>query len=235
VRGSKPRKSQGCRCDTGIAAGFGPRIAKLAVVMKPIKSFFVLAILLAPAVAAAQPAYYGRGPGAVAPGGFHNRTGRLMFGIGGGFGGMHDDTGSITCVNCDFNTLAFEGDFHIGGMISPRLGLMFEAQINSQQVEADSFDGDRFLTQGAGMFAGQFWLIPQLWIKGGIGFANLQVDNELFTEDVGTGGALMGAIGVELFSARNFALELQGRIIEGLYRDNYHVTSGTIGLGLAWY
>lgn len=202
--------------------------------MKPIKSLLVLAIVLAPALASAQGYYYGRGPGAPVPGGFHNRAGRLTFGLGGGLGYMRDDTGSITCSTCDFNPLAVEGDFHIGGMLSPRLALMLEGQINFQQIDASTFDG-QFLTQGALMFAAQFWLLPQLWIKGGIGGANLHVDQGVFTDDIGNGGALMGAIGVELFSARNFALELQGRLIEGLYRDDYHVTSGTIGVGINWY
>ena len=203
--------------------------------MKPIKSFLVLAILLAPALASAQ-GYYGRPyPGSTVPGGFHNRAGHLIFGIGGGLGGMHDDQGDITCATCDFNALAFEGDLHIGGMVNPRVGLMFEAQFNSQQIDSQGPNGDAFLTQGAGMFAAQFWILPQLWIKGGLGFASLQVDDQVFVTDVGTGTAVMGAIGVELLSARNFAFELQGRVIEGLYSHDYHVTSGTIGLGLDWF
>jgi hypothetical protein len=112
---------------------------------------------------------------------------------------------------------------------------MFEGQLNSQQIDSNTVNGDQFLTQGAAMFAVQFWVLPQLWLKGGAGFASLHVDNELFTEDVGTGGAIMGAIGVELLSARNFAFEVQGRIIEGLYSHDYHVTSGTIGLGIDWF
>jgi hypothetical protein len=148
---------------------------------------------------------------------------------------MHDDSGSITCPSCDFKTFAFEGDFHIGGMVNPRLGFMLEGQVNSQQVDANTVNGDVFLTQGALMFAAQFWVIPQLWIKGGVGGASLQVDDRFFTDDIGTGAALMGAVGVELFSARNFALELQGRLIEGLYSHDYRVTSGTIGLGINWY
>jgi len=202
--------------------------------MKPIKSLLVFAILCVPALASAQ-GYYGPSSPRTVPGGFHNRAGRLTFGVGGGLGGMHDDTGSITCSNCDFNPLALEGDFHIGGMVNPRLALLFEAQINSQQVESGIFNRDTFLNQGAAMFAAQFWVLPQLWIKGGVGFASLQVDDGYFADDIGSGGALMAAAGVELLSARNFALDLQARIIEGLYDHDYRVTSGTVGIGLDWY
>jgi hypothetical protein len=205
--------------------------------MKPIKSLLVLAIVCAPALAAAQ-GYYGRpGPRSAVPGGFHDRTGRLTWGIGGGIGAMHDGGSAITsCVNCDFKPLALEGDLHIGGMLSPRFGLMFEGQVNAQTVAVNRFDEDTFVTQAAAMFAAQFWVLPQLWIKGGIGFANLQVDDRVFVEDFGTGGAIMGAIGVELFSARNFALELQGRVIQTSYNSlDDNITSGTIGLGINWY
>lgn len=205
--------------------------------MKPIKSFLVLAILLAPALASAQ-GYYGRPyPGSTVPGGFHNRAGHIIFGVGGGLGFMHDDGSGITdCTNCDFKPWAGEVDLHIGGMLTPRFGLMFEAQANFQTIHSDVFDGDTTITQGAGMLAGQFWILPQLWIKGGLGFANLHVDDTFVTQDVGNGLAVMGAVGVELFSARNFALEVQGRLIEGTYNSgNDHVTSGTIGLGLNWF
>jgi len=206
--------------------------------MKPIKSLLVLAILCAPALASAQ-GYYGRGrPVSPAPGGFHNRAGRLALGFSLGLGGMHDDGSAITsCANCDFQPLAGEGDFHIGGMLSPRFALLFEAQGNIQTISSSGLRGaDTTLSQGAAMVAAQVWLLPMLWIKGGLGFSHLQIDDQFFTEDLGGGAALMGAIGFEILSAPNFALDLQGRIIEGTYNSgNDHLTSGTIGLGINWY
>jgi hypothetical protein len=205
--------------------------------MNPIKSLLVLAILCAPALASAQ-GYYGRGrERSPVPGGFHDRTGRLTYGGSVGLGGMHDDGSAITtCQNCDFNPLTLEGDFHLGGMLGPRFGLMLELQGNVQTVHSDFVNGDSTLSQGAAMLAGQFWLLPQLWIKGGLGFARLTIDDRFVTEDFGTGGALMGAIGIELISARNFALELQGRVINASYRSlDDNITSGTIGIGINWY
>jgi hypothetical protein len=213
--------------------------------MKPIKSFLILAIVLVPALASAQ-GYYGPGgrggrggyyQGTTVPGGFHARAGRLTFGASIGLGGMHDDGSAITsCDNCDFNPIAGEFDFHLGGMLTHRFGLMAEAQFNAQTIHSNFVNGDTTVVHSALMLAGQFWLLPQLWIKGGVGLANLRIDDDFFTDDLGNGVALMGAIGVELFSARNFAIELQGRIISGTFNSaNDHVTSGTIGVGLNWY
>lgn len=150
---------------------------------------------------------------------------------------MHDGGSAITsCLNCDFSPLTLEGDFHIGGMLSPRFALLFELQGNIQTVHSDVLDGDTVLSQGAAMVAAQFWVLPQLWIKGGLGFSHLQIDDEFFTEDFGNGGAAMGAIGIELLSARNFALDLQGRLIQARYNSlDDTITSGTVGIGISWY
>jgi hypothetical protein len=90
------------------------------------------------------------------------------------------------------------------------------------------------------MIAGQYWVTPQLWIKGGIGFANLQVDWSAYGDgivDASTqpehGVALLGAVGYELLSARNFSVDLQGRLINGAYDSiNNHITALSVGVGI---
>ena len=85
------------------------------------------------------------------------------------------------------------------------------------------------------MIAGQYWLTPQLWIKGGIGVAQLYADNSY---DASTSERRRGHgwRGFEVFSARNFAVDLQGRIIQGSYNSlDDSVTSGTVGVGINWY
>jgi hypothetical protein len=205
--------------------------------MKPIKSLILLALVLAPALAEAQ-GYYGPGPGPY-PGGFHRRMGRLAFGFSIGVGGMSDSGGSIGCTNCDYKPLALEVDGHLGGFLTPRLALLFEAQLNAQQLTAQNATNDQTqLEQTALMVALQYWLMPQLWIKGGVGFADLHVNDDTVgtVSGVDTGIAIMGAIGFELFSGRFFALDVQGRLIDGSYSGiSDHVTSGTIGLGFNWY
>lgn len=213
-----------------------PQTCDSSRAMKPMKSLLVLAVMLAPGIAGAQGYYAGGGPPPV-EGGFHNRTGRLAFGFSLGLGGMHDDGGGITCNNCDYNPLAGMVSGHIGGMLSPRFALLGEFQANIQTLHADLY-GDTELEQSALMIAGQFWLTPQLWIKGGLGIARLDVnDNYSGTySPQGEGSAIMGGVGFELLSARFFAVDVQGRLIEGTYHGlNDHVTSGTIGVGLNWY
>ena len=210
--------------------------------MKPIKSILVLALIVAPGLASAQ-GYYGGGPGygpPPLPGGFHNREGRLAIGGSLGLGYMNDNGSAITCSTCDVQPVTGEGDFHIGGFIGPRLALMLELQVNVQQIAYDP-QTDVTLEQGLIMGAAQYWLTPQLWIKGGLGVAHLDVNDNVngTYSPAASGLALMGGIGYELLSARNFAVDLQGRLSEGAYKDNNNnsdnITSGTIGVGLNWY
>jgi len=211
--------------------------------MKPTKSLLVLAVLLVPGLAAAQ-GYYGGGPGYSSPaqntqlpGGFHNRQGRIAYGGSIGLGGMHDSGSNVTtCTTCNYNPIAIELDGHIGGFLTPRFALMAEGQINAQSVEATGYD-DTVLSMNSLMIAGQYWLTPQLWIKGGVGISQLYADNSYGDVwDFGTGGVAMAAAGFEVFSARNMAVDLQARIIQGSFNSlDDNVTSGTLGLGINWY
>ncbi len=208
--------------------------------MKPIKSLLVLAILIAaPGLAAAQ-GYYG-GPGygpPPVPGGFHNRAGRLAWGFSLGLGYMNENGDAVTCSGCDAQPVTGEVDFHLGGMINPRMAILLELQANAQQVALDP-NTDTTLEQTLVLGAVQYWLTPQLWIKGGLGVANLQLNdniNGVTYVSPGNGLGLLGGIGFELLSARFFAVDLQGRLTEGTYSGaSDHITSGTIGVGLNWY
>ncbi|MBX3155280.1 MAG: hypothetical protein KF773_04715 [Deltaproteobacteria bacterium] len=220
--------------------------------MKPIKSLLILLVLLAPSAAFAQ-GYYGgpRGggyyqqPPPTLPGGFHDRSNRLIFGFSLGLGGMSDKGGDLECAGCDYNPLAAAVSAHIGGFVGPRLALMAELQGNVQTIAQDSFGPgsgvDTSLVQAALMGAAQYWLTPQLWIKGGIGFASVQVQDEDFFGVVAesrpqNGIALLGAVGFELLSSKYFSVDLQGRILNGSYKslDN-HITAASIGIGINWF
>lgn len=210
------------------------------ILMKPTtKSLLVLACLLAPAAASAQ-GYYGNGGQAQRlPGGFHDRQGRITYGFSLGLGGMSSNGDDIECVNCDYSPLAASASAHIGGFVGPRLALMGELQANVQTLAVDGYGDAETLVQSALLFAAQYWVTPQLYVKGGVGIANLRIDHSYYgtvAEVPENGVALMGAVGYELLSAPRFSVDLQGRFINGSYDSvGEHVTSGTIGVGINWF
>jgi hypothetical protein len=202
------------------------------------KKIIILACLLFPSVAFAQ--YYSAT--SHHPGGFHNRSGRLMFGGNIGLGAMEDSGGDVDCSNCSSVAAQFAG--HLGGFVGPRLALMGELQANFQTLQSDRFTGDtEVLTQGALMLAAQYWLTPQIWVKGGIGFATLQVNRSYYGDGIidestipENGLALMGGIGFEILSARHFSVDLQGRLLNGTYDQiDYNLTAASIGIGINWF
>jgi len=175
------------------------------------------------------------------PGGFFYRQG-LAMGFGLGVGNMSFESGPIECYDCETDPAAVGFDFHIGGMLRPRMALLFEVWGTTKQVD---YAGNTLFTQALVMGALQYWLTPQLWIKGGLGIATLSysIDGESVEVECGqpngepcTGGAVMGAVGYEIMSSRKFALDLQLRLGTGVYQGiDDQVNAGTLGVGVNWY
>jgi hypothetical protein len=214
-------------------------------------SLIVLAAaLLAPAIASAQPSRgYGSPPPPPGGGyyanpttnaeGYQLRGGQPMFGFSIGLGGMSVDGQDVECNDCGYSPIGIEFDGHIGGMLSDRFGLMLELQANAETIEDNAYQTSS-LVQGTAMIAGQYWVTPRLWLKGGIGLSHLSVDSEDYyggyTEGVDDGVALMAGVGYELYQSQRFGLDLQGRLISAGYDGiDSKVTAATIGLGFNWY
>lgn len=211
--------------------------------MQTIRPVFALPILLAYHLAAAQGQDPGQGPGQgyyaqpnPIPGGFHNRMGRSSVGVSVGLGGLHDNGSGVTnCDNCR-NGLAVEFEAHIGGMLNPQFALVLETQLNARTVHSNIDDADTVLMQLTLLGGGQFWITPQLWVKGGLGVAHLVADDKYIVYDYGYGLAALAAVGFELLSARELAIDLQGRLIDGVYNGGSdHITAATLGVGLNWF
>lgn len=199
------------------------------------------ALVLAPAVAVAQPAagggYYGQP--VVNETGHHLRGGMPMFGFSIGLGGLSVDEKDVDCATCDYQPIGLEVDAHIGGMLSHQFGLMLELQINAETVSDTRYETTT-LSQSTVMVAGQYWVTPQLWVKGGLGLAHLayEYDNYYYgaTEPVDDGVAMMLGAGYELYSSPSFALDLQGRLITAGYDGiDRKVSALTVGVGFNWF
>ncbi len=140
--------------------------------------------------------------------------------------------GSFNCSDCsDEDALSgFAFDLHLGGMINPRMGLMFDGWGVSHSLEGGS------IIHVIDTVALQVWVAPRIWIKGGLGIGQLSVDND----DGDTvarserGLSLMAAGGVEIYQGTIFALDLQARLGVASYED-VSVAQAAFSLGFNWY
>jgi hypothetical protein len=216
--------------------------------MKPILSLVSVfgGLALLPALAAAQPSAGGRGnqgyysQAPTAPGGFHLRHGMPTVGFSFGLGGMTMDDNNLDCPSCEYSPIGVEFDAHIGGMLSDRFALMLELQANAETVDEDYY-GTTTLTQGAAMIAGQYWVSPRLWLKGGLGWSHLAAEYDDYyygsaSDPIDDGAALMAAAGFEVYSTDQMGIDLQARFITAGYDGiNSKVAALTVGLGINWY
>jgi hypothetical protein len=150
----------------------------------------------------------------------------LTLGFSLGLGGF-----SFECDGCDDS--AYGGgalDFHIGGMLNQRLGIMFDGWGVSHLLDEDESVTHVVATGGI-----QYWLGTHLWIKGALGFGQLSYEFQGYTEAVSdTGLALAAAGGLEILQAPHFTLDLQLRISTTAYEDTaVHMFGLTIGAN--WY
>jgi hypothetical protein len=158
------------------------------------------------------------------------RSGLVVgFGVGGG---------AITASNCDPECGgAFAGEFHIGGMIHPRMAILFDAFGAFHPWTDPVFNDSHTTTNSFWMGALQYWATDILWVKGGMGIGHIQVTNNSgnFVEGDETGFGLMGAVGVEVVQSYNFALDIQGRIAHGFYSQGGDANNFALLVGFNWY
>jgi hypothetical protein len=148
--------------------------------------------------------------------------------IGGaiGFGGNNASDCGDECGS------AFAFELHIGGMITPQVALVGDFWFNDHPIP----NSDASMLHSIYTFAIQYWPMDKLWLKGGIGGGNVDITSDS-AGDLGSenGLALMGAGGVEVLQAGNFALDLQLRVGHGFYSQGGDVTSWALMIGTNWY
>ena len=165
-----------------------------------------------------QPVYAQPAPGI-------HRSGFLIgFSLGGG---------SFNCDTCsdDSALSGFGLDIHLGGMISPTVGVMFDGWGVAHPLE-----GGGNIVHVMDTAAVQAWISPQFWLKGGLGIGQLSIsdDNGQRVAESETGFGGFAAAGFELYQGSTFALDIQGRIGSVKY-DEVSVHMGALTVGLNWY
>jgi len=142
--------------------------------------------------------------------------------------------GAISSSNCGpYCGAAGAIEGHIGGMLTPRLALMGDFWGTAHHWDDGYGTGTTY--HGLYTIAVQYWATEILWLKGGLGFAQLifGYDGESVPDENGPG--IMGAIGVEVLQAYNFALDLQFRVGRGFYDTGPDVTNLAFMIGVNWY
>ena len=147
----------------------------------------------------------------------------FLIGLSVGGGGF---SGKFQCGDCGSLSSGGAGTFQIGGMLTDKLGLMYDGSADSSSKN----DDPRMSTVGT--VAVQYWVGNKSWIKGGAGFGtHTFLNDECCTE---TGLALMGGAGVELLQKRKFVLDLQGRVTTTKFEfESIHMF--LVSLGFNWY
>ena len=192
-----------------------------------------LALVLFVGTASAQD-YYGK----QAP---HVRNGlQLGFGIGGG---------DIDCSNCDAGLDAFGADFHVGKMFSPNLSIGGQVWTMRNSEDIDIGIGPEFTTNLFHTIItanAQYWVLPRLWLRGGVGLAYVSVSIEgdgISAEAQSEAGlGVMAGFGYEVLTTRTFALDLEMQFGAGFYAneddptmDDVEARNVSIGLGFTWF
>ena len=216
---------------------------------KTIGLLALMACLCLPAMALAQPGtsphpppagpHYAPPPPPPPPPSYYDPFTRrgLTLGFGFGIGNMSDSEGTIPCDDCDYDPAAGAFDFHIGGMLNPRLALLFEVWVTGKNIDESASE---FLWQSMVLVAAQYWVTPRLWVKGGLGLAHLSLTYEdgyeSGDEAVDDGGAALAAVGYEIVVLPRFALDLQLRAGVGSYDAiDEQVVAVSAGLGFNFY
>jgi hypothetical protein len=175
----------------------------------------------------APPPGYGYPPPPPAP----QRTGMyrdgLIVGVGLGVGNISANA----CTTCG-GGLALE--FHIGGMLTPRLALVFDLWGVGHTY--DDGAGGSTLTNSMFTVGAQYWAMDQLWFKAGLGGARItvsDVNGNVYAGDENALGLLVAG-GFEVLQYGNFALDLQLRLGHGTYSGG-GATNVAFLVGANWY
>jgi hypothetical protein len=143
--------------------------------------------------------------------------------------------GTISASNCAACGGGLAWEFHIGGMVTPQFAILADLSGVIRSYD-DGAGGTNTLTNSLFAVAAQYWIMPILWVKGGIGDAHIALSdytgNTYGSEEDALGFLLAG--GVEVLHAPNFALDLQFRLMHGTYSGG-GATNYAFLVGVNWY
>ncbi|MDP2541819.1 hypothetical protein CSC81_08945 [Tenacibaculum discolor] len=157
------------------------------------------------------------------------------FSLGGGIIGIEDSQG-IQTFDKSQGAISFP-ELKFGYMLNDKLAVTLSMPGNIYEFQ----DNDRHF--GGFIPSVQYWVKDRWWIHGGIGLAidspALYDIKDNVNDDWNFGCAVMASTGYEFYKKKNFALNVQSKIVMGrtfldgdVHRD---AVTFNIGLGFSWF
>ena len=134
---------------------------------------------------------------------------------------------------CGGVTEAGEVSVNTGVLLTPNFGIMADGWLMAHREDRLT------LTHGMATIGPQLWIGP-FWVRGGVGVARASFNYDAGIVDIGdkteTVPAAMAALGLEVISTPDFALDLRLRGGTGFFNDgDTQVQNVSLGLGANWY
>lgn len=150
--------------------------------------------------------------------------------FGGALGG-----GAISATACPSCGGGFATDLHIGVMLHYRVALLADFSWIYRMYEAGNVRG-RTVTLNNLLITGaaQAWVLNRLWLRFGVGRGTIHRTDWLGADSTASALAFSWGVGLELFQASTFALDLQYLGGIGLYQGGGAV-NGAFLVGINWY
>jgi len=151
----------------------------------------------------------------------------VAVGVGGGHLGCSTPEGS-----CDGTGQVQAGSLTVeaGGRLDRGIALLGMLTVASHN------DTDSTVSQFVLAPTLRAWVAPMLWLEGGVGFAHTEVSHMnggLETiQRSSTVPAVVGAVGVDVVRAKDFAFDVDVRGARGFYANDVHVYQATLGVGV---
>jgi len=147
------------------------------------------------------------------------------------FGGGALYGGNISCDGDCGNSFREAGGAsgHLGYMVSPRLGLLFDAWAMTSR-DTDNVS----LTYVIGTVNARLWLAPWIWVQGGVGSGHAVVRVGIFEAQSDDVPVAELAGGVEIVRGPGWALDVTARVAQGSSTDdagNNVSTGRAVGVG----
>lgn len=143
--------------------------------------------------------------------------------------------GHMECAGegCDGVTEAGQFSLNVGALLTPNLAIMVDGSIMAHKEDRLT------LTHGIATIGPQLWVGP-FWVRGGIGVARASFNYDAGIIEIGdkteTVPAAMAALGVEVISTKDFALDVRLRGGTGFFHDgDTEVRNLSLGVGANWY